>query len=315
MHIFGKSSSGPTATLGRLAHECTLHPEESLRAVGLNLLCDHRVGEDRAEHFYEVTGRPSTVDELKRALVRYHTEWVCAQPDESYLSTLRNGHNFILNSRLPKDLMLTNVLNVSSWVSRVKNIAPLMGVRLEQGIKRLADPSIGIDETELFLDDLFKAIERYRDERPIWVARWQEFEKAIETGRTLTWNNAVGVWRRPGSWQVVLRYPLHAVDQLIRPTQLDSGFNQFHFPSPPFSDSTRGGFSMGLSQAIQASPLVPEFLHPPIRFNVAHWRAAGGLCAEVRDGPDASLWLYRDRHREKLATNFSKEVFGWLPKF
>jgi hypothetical protein len=291
--------------------DCTLRPEESVQAIGLNLLCDHRVSEARAAHFFDATGRPGTVDELRKALLDYHWDWVCQQPAESYLSRPRNGHNFVQKSRLPKDLTLVNVLNVSAWVNTLRTL-PVLGPRLETGFRRLADPLATADEIEAFLTGLFEAINLHRDERPVWVARWKEFERSVEHASTSTWNTAVGVWRRPGSWQIVLRYPITAVARLIRPTQLDSS-SQYHFPSPPSPRPTPGGFTMTLREMATKTPIVPEWVHPPVDLRIEYWVAGGRLCAEVPDDGPADLWLYRSQHREKLARRFPKETAGWLP--
>jgi hypothetical protein len=313
MYIFGRDTMAPHGRLGDLALECTHESEESLRAIGWNLLCDHRVSESRAAHFYEETGQPDTVDKLKKAMVDYHKEWVCTKPHDTYLSRRLNGHNFVSMSKLPKDLELANVLNVSSWLTKLRAKLPSLSQQLEGELRSLEQPETAITQIETFLDTLFAAINANRDGRPTWVARWKDFERSIERASVGTWNAAVGAWVRRGSWQIVLRYPLSTVTELIRPTQLDTGLNQYHFPSPPFPRATRGGFTMLLRELSQTTPLISEWIHSPIDLKVDYWTAAGRLCAEIQDNAVPRLRLFRSQHRERLARRFLTEVTGWLP--
>jgi len=171
-----------------------VQPEESVQAIELNLLCDHRVSEARAAHCFDVTGRPGTGDELRRALVDYHRDWVCRQPAESCLCRPRTGHNFVQKSRLPKDLTLVNVLNVSARVNSLRP-PPVLEPRLEAELKRPVDPLAAADEIEAFLTGLFEVVNSHRDERTVRVARWREFARSIERTSASTWNAAAGAWR------------------------------------------------------------------------------------------------------------------------
>lgn len=299
--------------MGQLATECTNDPEPSLQAIGWNLLADHRVSEERAEHFFVVTGEPSTVANLKRALDDYHRDWVCRRPDETYLSQSRNGRNFVRKSSLPKGTELANALNVSGWVYRLRTKDPRIGIKLESRLKDLAGPSPPADAVEAFLMELFAAINSRRDGRPMWAARWKELVKSIDDGSCRTWNEAVGAWRRRDSWQVVLRYPLAAVPTLVRPTQLDSGYYEYHFPSPPFPRPTRGGFTMALRELAVGAALVSEWIHPPIDLHIDHWIAGGRLWGVIEDETSDSLWFCRSQHRARLLRRFGRECGGWLP--
>jgi hypothetical protein len=225
---------------------------------------------------------------------------------------LRNGGNFIPKSSLPKGTELVNVLNVSGWINRLKAKDPGAGTKLESRLKDLAGPSPPADGVEGFLQELFPAINSWRDGRPMWAGRWKEFLKSIDDESCRTWNEAVGVWSRRSSWQVVLRYPLAAVPELVRPTQLDSGYNQYHFPSPPFPRPTRGGFTMALRELKAKTALVSEWIHYPINLHIDQWIAGGRLWAVVEDDASSSLWFYRSQHRARLLRRFGTECAGWL---
>jgi hypothetical protein len=99
MYVFGRNTSAPHSPLGQLAKECTNAPEDSLQAIGWNLLADHRVSEERAEHFFDVTGKPSTVEELARASVDYHRDWVCQRPNLTF--AVAGTRSFVFNEPIP----------------------------------------------------------------------------------------------------------------------------------------------------------------------------------------------------------------------
>jgi hypothetical protein len=184
---------------------------------------------------------------------------------------------------------------------------------IEEGFRQFTSPSASAGEKETYLSRLFAAINSHWDGRPMWVARWKDFEKSVDTSIPSTWNADVGVRRAPGAWQVALRYPAADVKCLVRPTVLDCAPNSlYHFPSPPLPRPTRGGFTMALRQAPERAPLISEWIHPPIKLKIEHCIA--GLCAEVGDSGIEEVWAYRNWHRRKLAARFKKEVDGWLPE-
>lgn len=282
-----------------------------MQVLGWNLSCENRISAERLEHFFEVTGQPSTATALQRAVIDYHRDWVCERPHESYLSRTRNSGNFVVSRRLPRDLMLVTVMNVSAWVQRLRTL-PAVGVRLERGLTAVSNGEADGDELEEFLARLLSAINDQQAGRPTWVVRSDAFDEAIAGRPPAAWSQAVGVWRIDGTWQVVLRYPASAVDQLVRPCQLESGYNQYHFPSPRRLACTYGGFAMALFDRAQI--LISEWIHAPIELRVEYWRAGGALCAAIRGSPIEPIWFYRTRHRELLSKAHPYASRGWLPQ-
>jgi len=287
--------------------------EPSRRAVGWNLLSDERISSARIEHFLRVVGLPRSADELARALVDYHRLWVCPQPYETYLSDERNGHNLV---PVVAGRTLGTVLNVSAVVERIRTRRGV-GVRIERDFAKLTALPIPPPQAAIqyFLDQLFYTMSSLSESRPVWVAEWDALEPAIEPGDASSWNRAVGVWRRAGSWQIVLRYPAEDVGQLVRPTMLDAGFNQFHFPSPPIFPQPKGGITMALEDPMPVRPLISEWIHRPISFKTEYWIAAGGLCASVVSDAPAPISLYRSNHRERLTRAFPTGITNWLPAY
>ena len=301
------------ASLTRLAEACTRDPEQSIRAIGWNLLRDHRVSDARAEHFLEVTRQPTTASDLKRALGDYHYNWVCRQPAETYLSRARNSLNFVADGDLSMNMPLATVINVSGWIAQLRDTVR-DGPRLEQIFDEVAVVGTPTRRIADFLSALFAVVNVARDQRPVWAARLSRFRRAIDRARPATWNAAVGVWRRQGSWQAVVTYPRRSVQEVIRPTQLDAGFYQFHFPSPPVVATASGGITMAICDMTDRMPLVPEWIHPPIDFDADHWLAAGGLFGEVPDALDVTrLGEHRRSHGGRLTKWLDGLGPGWLP--
>jgi hypothetical protein len=304
--IFGRETEAPHSHLGKLALDWTESTEPSLRAIGWNLFCDHRVSEARAAHFYEYTGRPASPAALERALIQYYDECVCKRSAETYYSHELNLHNFVPRSTLRRDLSLVHVMNVSRWVRDLSDDS------LNEGMKDLTDPkNISTpDQIRDFLGKLFLAINSKRDERPIWVGRWKAFEKHLTPEADL-WTSAVGVYARKSTWRIVLRYPASNVRQLVRPTQLDAGYNQYHFPSPPFPHSAIGGFAMALRELAGSPPLLSEWIHRPIDWDTSFW--VPEMWASVLQDTANSLGVFRVQHRERLITRFPNECTKWIP--
>jgi hypothetical protein len=299
--------------LQRLALACTREADASTRAIGWNLRCDHRISHQRAEHFLTTSSHPGSPRELMRAMVDYFRDWVCRDPDQTYLSPVLNARNLLAKSKVPADLELAHVLNVTSWVDRLSSV-PKLGDRLRMALATLDVATSPPDEIGRFLEDLFHGINAYRDRRPVWVAAWPEFERLIDLAVPETWNAVVGVWRNRGALQVVLRYPVGSVVQLVRPTQLDVGYYQYHFPSPPRLRVAWGGFAMALRRVEPDARLVPEWLHPPADLSVAQWNAAGRLCGYTNGGLGSlAFWSSRRQHGERLERRFPKASSGWLP--
>jgi hypothetical protein len=300
------------SSIAAMALRLTQHEEASVRAIGWNLLSEERISDDRLEHFATVTRALRSDEELQRALVDYHRDWVCQRPSETYSSTARNRLNFVDLDKVPEALELVTVINVSSWVERLQ-ARRRTGLQLERLLGHL---NAGSHEAEVIVELLggvFDGIKASSSARPVWVANAQQFWDSIDRAVPATWSTSLGVWRLNGAWQAVLSYPASAVPRLIRPSQLDSGYNQFHFPSPPCCEQPRGGLTMELDHRPVQGPLVSEWIHEPIDFRLEQWRAGGELLAAVHAGDWRPVTAYRDRHKSRLYNEFRGAVETWLP--
>jgi hypothetical protein len=245
-------------------------------------------------------------------MVNYHRQFVCQRPADSYLSTLYNQNNFVPVDQRPDDLPLATVINVSAWIERLRGEVAI-GWRLERDFGLLQGGNSSRDAVHAFLADVFVAVNRLRDERPVWVAQRDDFVEASDVNIPATWNAAVGAWRKPGAWQAVLTYPSRLVSALLRPTQLDAGFNQFHYPSPTVVDLVRGGITMALREVSESVPLVREWIHPPIPLDPRHWTAARDLFGRVDPMAGASGLVCREWHRGRLARWLPQIEPAWIP--
>ncbi len=311
--IFGRESTHSLEDLARLASEMLADDEESNRAIGWNLIHDDRVSEARAEHFFEVTNRPGSIDELKQALVDYVEEWVSRQPFETYLSH-RNAKNFVRFSR-PPSFDLGHVLNVSRLVHQITT-EPIdsswnLDESLLKGAEDILSTAATVGAAAPLVNELLRAEWRLRGNRPTWAGSWDLLEKSIDAAVPSSWNAAVGLWRRRNAYQIAIRYPVSAVGQLVRPTQLDIGFFQYHFPSPGKLTPEKGGFAMDLRLIPRPFPdLVSEFIHVPIRFDHQHWLATG-LRGRVDGLGDVSPWKFRGQDARRLLGSYAKPVRHW----
>jgi hypothetical protein len=64
-------------------------------------------------------------------------------------------------------------------------------------------------------------------------------------------------------------------------------------------------------------PLLPEFIHPSIPFNVSHWSAAGRMCGVTAGttGAEAGLSAYRAAHYQDLVSAYGPgAIHKWMPR-
>lgn len=96
---------------------------------------------------------------------------------------------------------------------------------------------------------------------------------------------------------------------LVRPTQLDIGAFEYHFPSPSAAPAELGGFCM-LLRELEASeafrPLVPEFIHPPFQFTSKDWFRAGAWLDQVPGMKAGPVRQHRSNHLDRLKRRLSQ---------
>ena len=304
--IFGRNTLRPHAALAPVLAEMLVAKEESERALAWNLIHDDRISEDRADHFYEFTNHPSTPAELLSALRKYVASFIHVEdPIETYLNS-QNSCNFLsLNPKPAFDLC--HLVNLSAVLYQLRNtiIDPTFGIGLdlfdnaETQISNARDPQ----DIQSLVDHLLSAYFILRRSRPIWAAKWNDLARqnlADQGGKS--WNQAVGVWREFDTIQLTVRYSARKPTRLVRPTQLDIGAFQYHFPSPASADVKLGGFCMLLKEMEprRRQRLVSEFIHPPFPFSSKHWLRSGARIVLVKAEGAGTVEGYRRQHLERL---------------
>jgi hypothetical protein len=178
-----------------------------------------------------------------------------------------------------------------------------------------------------FVRATFKALNRCREEygpfQPIWATRWEKFRERTADAGPAAWLEATGLGREdPRRWLIVLVYPVEEVQWLARPTQLDAGWYQYHFPSPPCLGADQGGHPMDLRTEPCPEHLLPEFIHEQFEYDIKHWddseRPGPNRLVGCTAGPTVdALELQRRNHHRLLITSypdFVGEIEDWMPR-
>jgi hypothetical protein len=308
-------------------------------AVALNLRHDHRVSIERDETFSSFCGTVTVADELWNSLDSYHKERIMPLHDPDFVSFDLNrdnilvGHYYLERPLLHKDLKIVSVLDLNGlytlfvWAShnRMRKTAWL-GV-----FKDFANPnfeawlngklSTTLAEQENFIAVTFDVLNSYRREvgpyQPSWVTTWDAFKDRATPDDASGWVKALGVNKADSRWLIVLQYTVAEAGTLARPTQLDGGNYEWHFPSPtPLPPPQDGGHPMELRTPV--SDLLPEYVHQQLReYHIRHWQAAGRLIGKSNEPwcNASDIGRLREDHHNLLCSYYGKsELIAWMPK-
>jgi hypothetical protein len=338
LSLFGRKVSDDVAPLFLAVKELAQSEDEKLRAVGLNLLYDHRISSERARRFISFLGpllSLVTPQTLVQALADYRREWVAQLPEETFDHDQENRENCVyddgLTVRLPSDYELAHVCNVTQSLLRiadpaVKRQVPRLG--LPGGTfasprdvdvfvrQRVSDPLAANEFVENFLL-LLDINRRRRPWHPIWVTNWDSFVRNIDNGRPESWPETVGLpIQSEPTWLLVLRYSVgEAKRRIYRPTQLEAGAFAWHFPSPISGiPPLRGGHPMNLTSPTASGSVVSEFVHAQIRFEPEYYIRAGPLFRRSGVETRGNLMAHRRLHHLALCEEYgSTQVTNWMP--
>ena len=304
------------------------------RAMAWNLRYDFRVFPHRAEQFSKGLAAPLTepldaaLDKLELTLVKYQKQTVREAARPSFLE--HNEENIV--SAFQPRLLLGTVLDLSGLTHTMsearRNKHPAFKrFRLEDQLSHaegawtapawnsfLQQHFLGKNDAgrEEFLGDLFYAISKF-PQHPVWVTSWDQLKPNLTVPRCL---QLVGLPRRDHPRILIaLRYPARDVGTLLRPSQLDAGFNPHHHPSPPSRPIKDGGAVMDLALPPGANGLVPEFIHSQIQFTVQHWRAANCWTGQTSAPVLCDLAEARRRHQGLLRTAHGVHNPPWMEEF
>jgi len=152
--------------------------------------------------------------------------------------------------------------------------------------------------------------------QPSWCTTWADFEPFLKDGAH-RWAELVGLSGYRSTtphWIIVLKYRVRDAGMVCRPTQLDAGWSECHFPSPPCAEPRRGGHAMDLAATTAFGGLLPEYIHAGIPHPIDHFDDAGALCKTWQPPGPGGLEARRSAHHARLAAEYGLgPVLGWMP--
>jgi hypothetical protein len=331
--LFCRPIPPPHDKFADAVYQLARSPKEQLRAIGLNLIYDHRVSESRANHFVSFVLKQAgsakpTEQSILNGLRDYRREFVAKSPELSFDEGRDKSLNYI-----EQTTDLVHVCNVTSKLIRISNYTfgnPEIGnalTRLRLGKRGLNSP-IAVDEElrpkfasdngrSSFVDgflDLLNVYSKIVPWNPIWLADWPAFDLTVGETVPSSWTESVGLPCAPAvEWVMVVRYPASAMKRLYRPTQLEAGDFPYHFPSPPCAECKVGGHPMNMGNPASGR-LLSEFIHTEIPFANRNWKEAGlRLGSTPLNRKYDVLMTYRRRHYELLTDSYGFEpVHSWM---
>ena len=270
---------------------------EGEAAVAVNLMYDHRVSPKREGAFDAMVSKPCTPRDLRLALTHYQKTKVQTRSLPHYVYADLNSNN-LLNGRVgvspavKPNLPLVRVLDLNG-LRRVFQWAQTEGApkypkrwgntfdRFPTGgsdddVTDYLDGWMGGRSVERFVGNVLDLLDVYgRIEKnpfqPTWATTWAAFKNYAADGPD-RWHEVLGMDKPRPCWLVLLKYTVQEAGTIARPTQLDAGWYESHFPSPPDTPQGEGGHPMdiGTIPATHDRPL-PEYVHKQIHHPLTHW--------------------------------------------
>ncbi len=262
------------------------------------------------------------------------------------------GGHFASRGRLPTAARtrLPNPLNPDLWLARVldlNGLTPVFLVARHKKLRPFSDFPRGTGRSPLrsrppevevlawldskllganklqqrdFVAAALEAVElsRLRPQgayQPTWATFWSRFEALAAEGPE-RWAAGLGLAnrRRCARWLITLRYTVRETGGLVRPTTLDAGFNEYHFPSPPGVALQEGGHPVDLRLTPPAATLLPEFVHQQIHHPFRHWANAGFLLGRTEKPRHGWLVQRRGNHLALLQAVYGPGVSTWMSR-
>lgn len=309
-------------------------------AMVCNVRHDHRVSEERAEHFDRVMGRPRGGRAVRHALSDYHLRHVRhptqladgAREPPDFLDSRFNAANILEPN---PDIPLGTVLDLSRlgavfrWAGRERldgfeefpdNDSVPTGLNAWL-TARLEPPEAREAWIQRILDVVDRSSIDQAPYHPTWCTLWSHLDPHLRNGAD-TWAGALGLpcGDAQGTdrgavphWLIVLKYTVRQAHRLCRPTILDVGWGAYHFPSPPKLPRVSGGVVMDVRPDPPQAVQLPEYIHAQIPFRISYWIAGGRLCQPTSGAAPANLCSLRSRHHGLLADRYgADDVNAWM---
>lgn len=303
------------------------------RAIGWNLLCDHRVTDERLAEFDLLVQRPLTTHSLKNAIILYFEQQVRTRRLPAYVFDRVNAQN-ILNRRgvvpvISDNTELVRILDLSglrpvyrwAWQRRHPEFVDFddsaSPARFNAWLSSRL--SISFSSRRRFMHATFVAMDQRRREapfQPVWATAWTtDFVSRYLDRGPRAWLSALGIVRDSvPRWLVVLRYSVSEAGTIARPTQLDAGWWPVHFPSPPCCPIATGGHPVLMRIAQRREPLLPEYIHKEMTHTLRHWEDGGSRLERLDRKVQCDLPAHRLQHYNRLLATYGSPVQSWMPK-
>ena len=293
--------------------------DHSAAAIVENFRLDHRVSEARAAEWLSLHPVSQAID----------------FPDavKKYSDRVRDGRAFLDDTNESNAVFGWNSSNLLAAKEELVTCLDLTGLHevLRQPMGELTGdyfdhyPRTVVDESEdavwdwhnqatsadaqLHAEQILKRLRAHvasgYPRHPVWVSRWERVRGALSQDRPDQWLALLGMSRyfRPRRWLMLLKYQVQQTGTLVRPTVLDSGWYDYHYPSPPQAALQAGGHPMNLCDRI-TSP-IPEFIHEQSAhlLDVSYWMP-GWLGSTPPTVVVNDLKQLRERHRRVLSGHY-----------
>jgi hypothetical protein len=150
--------------------------------------------------------------------------------------------------------------------------------------------------------------------QPAWATTWDVLEPVAHQSPD-RWAQGVGLLRPElGDWLILVKYLLPRGKVLVRPTQLEAGWYDHHFPSPISSAHPVQGHPVDQCIRPPAVELQPEFIHLQLPLEIEWWDDGGFHCKQVRRRATRDPAQARLTHWELLQREYDPvEVTTWMP--
>jgi len=305
--------------------ELTRSRDTAHRAVGFNLMHDHRVTRPQERKLRRYTGARPDATGLLDGLETYFQKRIRKARGPDYLKRAINRHNFIptatgTTAGIHGDTELVRVLDLSGLrevflrAKRRRKFRIFADSEVDRNFSRWLEMQLkrGPVEVRRFVGTVLAALDydrrKYRFQ-PTWATPREDFEPAAGGGAD-RWLQVLGLKKSSfPRWLIVLKYSARDAGQLVRPTQLDAGASENHYPSPPQAPLETGGYTMDLRTRPAAGRLVREYIHQQVDHPIAHFVEIG----EAVGARTGGLRVQRKNHHRLLVREHGTGVRDWMP--
>lgn len=165
---------------------------------------------------------------------------------------------------------------------------------------------------------LLRTVRKASSFQPTWATTLDAFAPHARTAdgkpNPDRWIQMMGLGKNtPGHWFIALAYTVAEAGTLARPTQLDGGWYEYHFPSPDETPREDGGLAMDLRITPAPTVLLPEYIHKEIDHTHKHWRDAGCLLGHTSLWRCSDLAETRRAHQRLLSSAYQTATYTTCP--